>query len=173
MCRRIPFLDEPAFQWYASFDPLGDILPRPDPTPALALLATVMQHLMADCRWRADRLHLFGFAQGGSVAAEVALRAWQRGVAVGSVVSVCGPLLEYPTPPALCPTHVLFFARAADAGAVAAFRKGFAGVMEVVKKGEQGMPRSREEWEPIMRFWSEHLSKRTGDGLYEVMTGSA
>lgn len=34
------------------------------------------------------------------------------------------------------------------------------------------MPRSREEWEPIMRFWSEKLSRRQVGGLYEVMSGA-
>jgi hypothetical protein len=37
----------------------------------------------------------------------------------------------------------------------------------------QGMPGSREEWEPIMRFWSQVLSKRQVEGLYEVMTGAS
>ena len=40
-----------------------------------------------------------------------------------------------------------------------------------IGKGE-GMPRSREEMEPLMRFWSEHLGRRQVEGLYEVMSGS-
>jgi hypothetical protein len=36
----------------------------------------------------------------------------------------------------------------------------------------EGMPASRAEWEPVMRFWSEGLARRSVDGLYEVMTGS-
>lgn len=35
----------------------------------------------------------------------------------------------------------------------------------------EGMPRSKEEFEPIMRFWSEQLGRRQMDGLYEVMSG--
>lgn len=37
--------------------------------------------------------------------------------------------------------------------------------------GRAGMPASKEEWEPIMRFWSEKLRRRQAEGLYEVMSG--
>ncbi|EIN14486.1 alpha/beta-hydrolase [Punctularia strigosozonata HHB-11173 SS5] len=182
--QQIPFLEERAFQWYTSFDPLGDIIPNPDPTRALELLTKVLRYLTEECHWRTDKIHLLGFAQGGSVAAEVALRWWlnelsssgkevslARRAFLGSVVTISGPLLSYPTPSSPCPTHVLLFARSADAKVTAAFKKGFATLTEVVKRGQEGMPRSREEWEPIMRFWSERLSKRPGEGLFEVMTG--
>ncbi len=39
-----------------------------------------------------------------------------------------------------------------------------------IGKGE-GMPSSREEMKPLMRFWSEHLGRRQVEGLYEVMSG--
>ena len=51
-------------------------------------------------------------------------------------------------------------------------KKGFTKVEEVQKRGE-GMPRSQVEFEPIMRFWSEHLARRQMEGLYEVMSGMA
>jgi hypothetical protein len=35
-----------------------------------------------------------------------------------------------------------------------------------------GMPVSKQEWDPIMRFWSQHLARRQVEGLYEVMSGS-
>lgn len=35
-----------------------------------------------------------------------------------------------------------------------------------------GMPASKEGWEPIMRFWSETVSRRQVEGLYEVMTSA-
>ncbi|KAL6309450.1 hypothetical protein BKA93DRAFT_925344 [Sparassis latifolia] len=189
---QILFLDEPAFQWYPSFDPLGDLLTHPNPTPALALLDALFAHLTRECAWPPARVHLFGFAQGGSVAAEFALRWWkaelehqrlgeEQGVArpLASVVSVYGPLLSYPTLSTLCPTPVLVFHRpppaetALPAGALAAFKKGFSHVNEVKVSAGDGMPRSRGEWEPIMRFWSEQLGKRQMQGLYEVMTGTA
>ena len=98
----------------------------------------------------------------------------------GSIISVSGPLLSYPTLSKLCPTPILIAhpppsaETALSSGAIAAFKKGFQSVTES-KLGvkSQGMPGSREEWEPIMRFWSQVLSKRQMEGLYEVMTGSS
>ena len=202
MCScRIPFLYEQAFQWYTSFDPLGELIDRPNPTPALELMDKVIAHLTKDCAWPPHRIHFFGFAQGGTVAAEYALKFWRAELspqqkslppsgpdtssqhetaprAFGSIVSVSGPLLSYPTPPKPCPTPVLIFHRpppaesALPSGAIAALKKGFTKVDEVKMKGE-GMPRSKDEFEPIMRFWSEHLGRRQMDGLYEVISGMA
>ncbi|KZT65185.1 hypothetical protein DAEQUDRAFT_769041 [Daedalea quercina L-15889] len=187
--QQIPFLYEQAFQWYTSFDPLGELVERPDPTPALELLDRILAHLTKDCAWPPGRIHFFGFAQGGSVAAEVALRWWRaeferqhqdEGYTVrplGTIVSVSGPLMSYPTLSTLCPTPVLLFHRtppaesALKASDIAAFRKGFSRFIEVKKGTKDGMPASKDEWEPIMRFWSERLGKRPMEGLYEVMSG--
>ena len=189
-CPRIPFLYEQAFQWYTSFDPLGELIERPDPTPALDLIDGVLAHLTTECAWPPSRIHLFGFAQGGSVAAEVALRWWRAelekqrkdtGYAVrplGTVVSVSGPLFSYPTLSTLCPTAVLLFHRAPPAESalkasdISAFKKGFSHFVEVKKGAKDGMPASKEEWEPIMKFWSERLSKRPVEGLFEVISGT-
>ncbi|KAI1795241.1 hypothetical protein LXA43DRAFT_1108146 [Ganoderma leucocontextum] len=197
---QIPFLYEQAFQWYASFDPLGELIDRPNPTPALELMSKVIEHLTKDCAWPPHRIHFFGFAQGGSVAAEFSLKHWRTALsqhqkslppsgsttdpgvsvvaprALGSIVSVCGPLLSYPTLPERCPTPFLIFHRpppaesALPSEAMTALKKGFTKVEEVKMKGE-GMPRWKEEFEPIMRFWSEHLGRRPVEGLYEVMSG--
>jgi hypothetical protein len=171
--QRIPYLDEPAFQWYNSFDPLGEFITSPDPTPAITLLNSVLKHLTSACGWSPSEIHMYGFAQGGSVAAEFTLAWWRsESSALGSVVSCAGPLLSYPTPTKTCPTPILVYRRAEPpATEVAAFRKGFSHIKEVRKAGQEGMPRSHNEWEPIMRFWSERLTKRAGDGLYEVMSG--
>lgn len=187
---QIPFFDEPAFQWYTSFDQLGEMIDRPNPRPALELLDKVVHHLVSDLQWSQENIHFFGFAQGGSVAAEFALKKWREHIeasasepnaiqrSFGSLVTVGGPLLSYPTLSVLSPTPVLVASRpppAQDAMAsnsMAAFRKGFQNVGEVkLSSNRSGMPASREEWEPIMRFWSERLSKRKMDDLYEVMSG--
>lgn len=190
---QIPYLYEQAFQWYPSFDPLGDVLAHPNPTTAIDYMMGVFDHLVGDCGWPAQRIHLFGFSQGGSVAAESAQKWWRRTLQqqqqqqkksdstsvqpFGSVVTVGGPLLSYPTLSALCTTPVLVFHRPPPAepslprDALQAFRKGFTRVIEVEKIGE-GMPRSRDEWHPIMQLWSERLGRRQVDGLYEVMTGT-
>lgn len=183
----VPFLYEQAFQWYPSFDQLGDLIERPDPTPALNLLKNVLGHLTGECGWPPHRIHLFGFAQGGSVAAEACLQWWRRELELssqsrmtdkethvrplGSLVIVSGPLLSYPTLSKPCETPILVFRRPRELknGALDAFRKGFSRVKDVERAGE-GMPRAslREEWQPILEFWSEVLGWRPGDGLYEV-----
>jgi pimeloyl-ACP methyl ester carboxylesterase len=175
---RIPFLSEEAYQWYPSFDPLGELLDSPNPSEALDLLGKIISSLEDDCGWTTDRIHLFGFGQGGSVAAEFALRRWkEKGSSVGSVTTISGPLLSFPTLTSFCPSPILVVDRpsaesAMPRGSLAAFRKGYQSVADVkLGSGKLGMPSSQEEWFPIMKFWSEKLSRRPGDGLYEVMVG--
>jgi hypothetical protein len=97
---------------------------------------------------------------------------------LGSIVSIGGPLLSYPTLSKKCPAPVLVFDRSArsesalSSGAITAFKKAFDNVVEVKMGGADGMPRSKDEWEPIMRFWSERLGRRQIDGLYEVLSGT-
>lgn len=141
-----------------------------------------------------NQIHLFGFAQGGTVCAEFALDVWKKSLSVatdspprgtlGSVVSISGPLLSYPTLSRHCPTPILVFHRpspseeALPKDAMTSFKKGFSSVAVIeAKKGKGGMPGSREEWEGIMRFWSERLGRRMPnqdgeEGLYEVLTGT-
>jgi hypothetical protein len=56
--------------------------------------------------------------------------------------------------------------------AIIAFKKAFEHVVEAKIDGAEGMPRSKEQWEPIMTFWSDHLGRRKVDGLYEVLSGT-
>jgi len=153
-----------------------------------------------------NHIHLFGFAQGGSVAAEFVIDLWKQQqlrivkkekstiddsnfdnrslehplVSLGSIVTVSGPLLSYPTISTLCPTPILVTHRsppsdmALPPGAFTAFNKAFGSVTEskMESKG-MGMPASKQEWDPIMQFWSQHLERRqVEEGLYEVMSGS-
>lgn len=90
---------------------------------------------------------------------------------LGSVVSISGPLISYSTAPKKCTTLILAFSRVSDKASIVAYKKAFDVVVEVKRDGEDGMPRGKNEWEPIMRFWSEKLGRRTGEGLYEVITG--
>ncbi|KAF9011895.1 hypothetical protein BDQ17DRAFT_1345072 [Cyathus striatus] len=199
---RIPYLYEDAYQWYPSFDDLGEIIERPNPTVGLDLISKVVDYLIKSCQWPLNRIHLFGFAQGGSVAAEFGLHWWKKQLqvpfasptsqsnnverrspppassALGSIVTVSGPLLSYPTMSTICPTPVLVTYRpppgepSMPPNAVAAFKKAYQPVFEEkLGTSRQGMPASKEEWEPIMRFWSEKLGRRRVDGLYEVMSG--
>lgn len=186
----MPFLYEESYQWYQSFDDLGEIIERPNPTPALELLSKVLKHLIDKCTWSPHRIHFFGFAQGGSVISEFGIKWWKQhpqgqtthsesttGV-FGSIISVSGPLLSYPTLPSLSPTPILVVhspppaETALPPGAIVAFKKAYMSVTEKISK-DPGMPSSREGWEPIMQFWSKYLGRRQADGLYEVMSGIA
>jgi predicted esterase len=180
----VPLLYEEAYQWYPAFDQFGEFLKHPNPSDALEWLSKVLQHLTEDCNWPPNRIHLFGFSQGGTVAAELALKWWQLQKsensdaslrALGSVVTVSGRLLSYPTLPqdARCPTPILFFHRSKDTEIkdddVKALGKGFATVNDIEISGEGGMPKSRDEWFPIMKFWSDVLGRREMNGAYEVI----
>ncbi|KAF5352040.1 hypothetical protein D9758_009436 [Tetrapyrgos nigripes] len=214
---QVPFLYEEAYQWYTSFDPLGELISRPNPTPALEFLSKVFDHLTdpTQCAWPPNKIHLFGFAQGGSVALEFGITYWRKQLeqhrkaitaatttpdeedkgftsannannttstkpiaSLGSIVTITGPLLSYPTLSSPSPTPILAVYRPPPAepslssGDLTAIKKAYSAVKEV-KLGPRGpgMPSSQEEWEGIMRFWSERLSRRPGDGLYEVMSG--
>ena len=163
-----------------------------------------------------NHIHLFGFAQGGSVATEFVIDLWKQqqlqqqlrikksttigdskdnninqslqpqesvsAISLGSIVTVSGPLLSYPTISTLCPTPILVTHRSPPSSSdlalspetFTAFNKAFASVTEskMETKG-MGMPSSKQEWDPIMQFWSRHLMRRQVDGLYEVMSGSS
>ncbi|KAJ7337365.1 hypothetical protein DFH08DRAFT_252697 [Mycena albidolilacea] len=170
---QVPFLYEDSFAWFPSFDDLGELIERPNPTPALLLLDRVFRHLTDDCAWPINRIHLFGFAQGGSVAAEFGIKMARE--TLGSIVTVSGPLLSYPTVSTLSLTPLLVAYRpsAVPSSALTAFKKGFHRVVEHKMGADGGMPASKPEWEPIMRFWSEVLARRRVEGVYEVMSGIA
>lgn len=199
LINRVPFLYEESYQWYPSFNDLGEIIERPNPTPALDLLTKVMKHLINDCTWPSHRIHLFGFGQGGTVASEFGLSWWKHQLqsrldqdsgqsrkdedstkpssSIGSIVSISGPLLSYPTITSLSPTPVLVMhdlppaESALPSGTVTAFKKAYESVVEVKNSKRPGMPSSKEGWQPIMEFWSKNLGRRQVEGLYEVMSG--
>ncbi|GAA5862401.1 hypothetical protein JCM3774_002504 [Rhodotorula dairenensis] len=189
---QIPLLEEEAYQWWDSFDQLGDVIRNPNPTATLALLTRVLEYLTSPtptgCGWRPNQIHCFGFAQGGSCAGELALH-WARSHRaaapedqLGSVVGISAPLLSHPT---LTPaaTKVCLVFRAPDeerAVGGASWRKGFQTVKEVKLpggRGREGMPNGMDEWREIMRFWSETLARRSalelGSDVYEVAGGFA
>lgn len=110
------------------------------------------------------------------MAAELAL-LWSRlkGTNLGSVTTVAGPLLSYPTISS-CTTPILVIHRpGSNASALKpvdliAIHKGFTGrVIEEKLSGEkEGMPAGRDEWESSMRLWSEALSRRAPEGTVEI-----
>jgi predicted esterase len=131
------------------------------------------------CGWLSNQIHLFGFGQGGSVAAELALKYWRKSQetqSLASVVTVCGPLLSYPTAVS-CPTPILIVHRPGRSESqltpadLTAFSKGFTGrvVVEKLPSTRDGMPASKDEWFPVMKFWADVLSRRiSGEGIYRI-----
>jgi hypothetical protein len=175
------------------------MIERPNPTPALELLTKVLKHLIDDCTWPSHRIHFFGFGQGGTVASEFGITWWKHQLqsrrdqdiaqskgddgstkpllSLGSIVSISGPLLSYPTLASLSPTPVLVVhdlppaESALPSGAIVAFKKAYESVVEIKNSKQPGIPSSKEGWQPIMEFWSKNLGRRQVEGLYEVMSG--
>lgn len=154
---QVPLLEEPAYQWWHSFDELGELIPNPNPVKTLKLLLELLQHLTTPAPgpgWKAGEIHLFGFAQGGSCAGELAL-AWARlgKEPLGSVVAISAPLLSHPTVGEKVGTKALVGVRKGEERSVgvASWRKGFASVQELGLGKGGGMLRGREEWEEVMR----------------------
>ncbi|EUC64936.1 phospholipase/carboxylesterase [Rhizoctonia solani AG-3 Rhs1AP] len=162
----IPFLDEgeEMYQWYTSFTSLGELIERPNPLLAVKRVHTTIEYLESECQWPRSRIHLFGFAQGGSVALESALRLPGG---LKSVVSVGGELVESPTRAGPgSETRVLYVGPSTDEG----LRKGFTSV-RIEKVDSVRMLRGQDEWSTVMRFWSEVLERRgpEGEGIHQVL----
>ncbi|KAF5350525.1 hypothetical protein D9756_008704 [Leucocoprinus leucothites] len=165
---QIPFLYEEAYQWYTSFDPLGELITSSNPTPAIQLLDKVVTHLTTECKWPLNRIHWFGFAQGGSVVAEFGLWWWKEKqllparkalpstaagntttaeaptTSFGSITTISGPLLSFPSSSTHSPTPVLAISRprpselAFSANDISAFKRGFRVVKEVKYENPSG-----------------------------------
>ena len=163
-------------------------VPNPDPGFSIKVLCDVLQELVAaPYNWSSESIHLFGFGQGGSLACEAGQAFYKRtGSPLGSIVSVHGPLLSLPSNTASkIPTPVLYVTRPIGSTKqqqpVSALERGYTRVQVAKltgKPGEISMPRNKEEWQPIMEFWSEMLRQqnawelgKTGEEVYEVKSG--
>ena len=189
-------MDHPSFSWYNTFTTLFEPLPNPSPAPTLPSLRTLLTALTSpEFGWDLSDIHLFGWGQGGSMALELALDIGKSGIQsgsasaggplrkrFGSVISICAPLLSFPTTPLDLPTPVLYFTRqdpraATSQKTVNSIKRVFKEVTVVQSKQERGvedMPRSQQEWRGIIQFWGEMLKRGVegwkGDGeVYEVV----
>ncbi|KAH9808881.1 Phospholipase/Carboxylesterase [Melampsora americana] len=171
---RVPLLEEEAFQWWDSFDPLtGDPVTNPNPSKSLSRLNAVLDHLLSNkIGWHASTIHLFGFAQGGSCAAELLVNRTRKVEApngsnqltrpdLGSLVTISGPLLSLPTisPETRSQTPTLLWVRKHEDTIGrwrASFAKGFTFVEHFTasipgQDGQPSMPRG-QEWDPVMKY---------------------
>lgn len=159
---RVPILEEDAWMWWDSFDSLGEVITRPDPRRALRDIQNLFAYLTAPntgggCGWSMQHIHAFGFAQGGTVLLESL--AAMRAQTLGSVTSVCGPLLSLPTFFPKLPVSVCFVTRSPSASAavreqVRAVERGFQHVTHVHYKAPDMIMIQGPEWGDMMRFWS-------------------
>jgi hypothetical protein len=157
------------------------VIRNPNPSATLHLLTKVVRYLTAPLPssatppsssssapppgtglgWSPSQIHLFGYAQGGSCAAEFAL-SWSRShpqTPLGSVVAVSAPLLSHPTLSQKSKTKVALVYRKSVQEerevAVSSWKKGFEVVKEIKLEGDrgrEGMPRGMDEWREIMRY---------------------
>jgi hypothetical protein len=160
-------METPSYTW-TPLSPSDFLSDTPPPTSlqsitqrTLPLLLELLDHLTTACGWAAERIHLFGWGQAGTVVVELAralgLRA--QGERLGSAVSICGPLLSTPAlnTSLSLPTPVLYFARTSSSSQSQLLKRTFKsdGLTIVICPGAEGaMPRGAEEWTHVMRFWS-------------------
>lgn len=181
---RVPLLDEQAFQWWSSFDPLtgSTTISNPNPTLTLDRLMEILRTLTSpEIGWRPDSIHLFGYGQGGSCAVELGLR-WSttshrdlppddhRSIPsnLASIVSISGPLVSLPTISIDRRSHtpvLLWLQKDEDPSGSSrrAFDRAFRSVQLHLTPHSSlttRMPTSPSDWQPILRFWSQVLKIR-------------
>ncbi|KAI0201121.1 alpha/beta-hydrolase [Astrocystis sublimbata] len=150
----------------------------------LVLRRLVRETLMERCGWDTRDILLFGFGQGGSLALGLAsrVRLPQRvtateeghqqqhdpdaGTLFKGAISIGGalPTSMIPTlsarPKAKTPTLLCYGrnSEALDGDAIRVLRTEFLDVREAKwRKGDDGMPRNREEMLPVMQFLAERM----------------
>jgi predicted esterase len=157
--------------WHESFDADGGLLGA---KPALQSLARdcrgrllALLELLGAHGWPPHRVFLFGFAQGGVAALDLAVHAPSR---LGGVVSVCGHLLGEAPPGAVAAaaaaTPVLVLAGGRDEQTpIAEARRRFARLQRALAASRLAelaamplrMAGSEREMRPVMEFFAEHL----------------
>ena len=180
--------------WHASFEPDGELIaPSRSEQRRLRSLAdecrprlAALVALLGRRGWPARRLLLFGYAQGGTAALDLAMHLPSAAGPLGGVVSYCGH------PPAETlhlsgsaeanehadATPCLVVAAAADPVAplhvarelfkrVHAATGGRARLREV--GGAGAMARSEAEWRPVMEFFAERLETSSLESDPSVM----
>jgi len=127
--------------------------------------------------WKAQRSVVESTARGGD---PQNITSSPPSLALGSVVSIAGPLLlqHALSPSSKCPTPLFLFHRSPPSTSSSEAKRYFSTVREatfVDTKAGEYMPRSRDEWAPIMQFWSQRLTRRSPqadgvEGLYEILS---
>ncbi|KAL9940007.1 hypothetical protein V8E36_000712 [Tilletia maclaganii] len=203
--------------WWDAFDFLtGDtLLPQAqNPGGCLSQLGRLLDYLSAPvkeggCGWPPFAIHLFGYAQGGTAALETAI-SWTRSRRIrlssssstpasatatadehelGSVVSVCGPLLSSPggakaaRPPSI-PILAFVPSPSSTSSEQARLQASFTPVAKCkvvalssssCASNEPSMIREKADFDVLFRFWSSTAKWRNrsswevrDEGVYDV-----
>jgi predicted esterase len=166
--------DAPAFHWGDDvlFDERkGEIeLDAGFNTASKILLESVVKEvLIGKCGYPARNILFLGFGQGGMAALQAVAKAGEEEAEFGGVVSIGGRLpasfSESAKGKSKTPILVLAGSRSSEItrSAVDGLKERF-GEVEYVKwvKGDDSMPRNREEMLPIMKFFARRLRSRAG-----------
>jgi predicted esterase len=144
-------------------------------TKAAELVAQdVIKNVLIDkFKFRADHIHLFGLGQGGSTGLSAGLHPTLSSVSLGGIVSIGGAIpLSSPTPKtsqrtSKTPVLLLSGSRSPLASVDSSPLKRVKSAYEYVtyhqwKKGDDSMPKNRDEVMPMMQFWARTLKSRRG-----------
>lgn len=127
--------------------------------------------LLAKFKYRPDHVHLFGLGQGGATALATALHPSLSQIPpLGGIVSIGGILpISITTPPSKNRTPVLLLSGSKSplASAGSSPLKRSRETFEFLeyhqwKKGDDSMPKNRDEVLPMMQFWARTLKSRRG-----------
>ncbi|RSH82279.1 hypothetical protein EHS25_005989 [Saitozyma podzolica] len=182
----IPFLESPEhYSWYNTFDPLFNPLPTPDPSPIHLFGWGQGGTVALELAYSIGREGLSSSSSSSVSSTSSASGTGQSDVKrprrrLGSAVSICAGLLSFPSSDLGLETPVLYFTRQAPKSAVQSksvngIKRAFkeVAVLQGDPKAGEAMPRGREEWEGIMRFWGQVLGREDrwkGDGeVFEVV----
>ena len=183
VCKRVPLMDAPSYTWHP-LSPSDFLTDAPLTTSlesivthTVPLLRSLLRYLTTSLGWTPERIHLFGWAQGGSVALELARDVGVHGLEagnaarrrLGSVTSICGPLLSSPplNESLAIPTPAFYLTRQPRDASAALLRRTFVPETTTICVREGGgmdMPRGKEEWGLVMRFWSGVLARKEDEG---------
>lgn len=178
---RVPLLPG-HWAWYQTFDlNTGDEIPRPDATAAVPALRTLLGQLHG-LGWPLERIHLFGWQQGATVALELALSVKASPVdgasRLGSVASICGKFEREPSV-AASQTPLFWFTRSPERSARTkadeeVVKKAFADTTIARGDGSGRLDMlGKNDFPAMFQFWGKVMARDDawkGDGeVYEVV----
>ncbi|KAG0223507.1 hypothetical protein BGW41_005466 [Actinomortierella wolfii] len=176
----VPYLEEESWQWYPSFDLLtGEKLGPESPERMRQMrqlvrpeLVKFLRHCIDYCGFSADRIVLFGFSQGGSVALDLAAFG---NLNLKAVISIAGYFMEesqgIPATTSPLTTRILVLQGDKDVTVPSKIAKDkFKYIERVFSKANathciiegmgDTMPDSEAAWRLIMKFFAEVLEYR-------------